>query len=251
VALTLDYDDDGGIDLLQRPAHTGAPPPGTQGAQLFRNTVPRGHWLKVRCEGTRSNRAGLGARVRVEAAGLVQTQWVRSATGFLGGSDLRCHFGLGTATQADRVEILWPSGHVQVFEAVLADRLLVAEEPSLTAVGTAVPGASIMLDLRIQGDGGLPYAMALAFTNAPAIVLPDGRSIPIALDAIALYTLTPGNGLLPGSVGVLNGAGHAASPLHIPLIPALSGNTFFATAVTAGGGLVKTLFPDAVSILVN
>jgi enediyne biosynthesis protein E4 len=89
---------------------------------------PRGHWLLVRCEGTRSNRSGLGAVVRVTANGRTQMDEVRSGGSYLSQNDLRVHFGLGGAITADRVEISWPSGGKQTLTKVKADQILLVRE---------------------------------------------------------------------------------------------------------------------------
>jgi hypothetical protein len=83
----------------------------------------------VNTTGTKSNRDGIGARVRVvlspdrELHGFVST-----AGSYLSSSDKRVHFGLGDTTEIRHVEISWPSGAVQRFENVAADRILEARE---------------------------------------------------------------------------------------------------------------------------
>ena len=64
------------------------------------------------------------------AGDLVQVDEVRSGSGYLSQSDMRLHFGLGAHELVDRIEIRWPSGLVQHFAHVEADRMFVAEEPS-------------------------------------------------------------------------------------------------------------------------
>ena len=95
---------------------------------LWRNTLSGGHWLGVALRGHRSNRDGLGARVRVQAGGRTQQWEVTTAMGYVSSSEKTARFGLGTAVIAD-VEILWPSGVRQVFTGVQAGRVLEAEEP--------------------------------------------------------------------------------------------------------------------------
>ena len=102
-----DYDDDGDIDVLV--ANVAAQP------TLMRNDGAGGHWVRLRLEGRDSNRAGIGARVDVASGGQVQTDEVRSGASFLSQSDLRLHFGLGTATRIERVVVYWPSGRVEEY----------------------------------------------------------------------------------------------------------------------------------------
>ena len=63
---------------------------------------PSNHWIELKLEGVKSNRSAIGARVRVTAGGFVQTAEVRSGGSYLSQSDLRLHFGLGSAAKVDR-----------------------------------------------------------------------------------------------------------------------------------------------------
>ena len=76
----------------------------------------------------RANRSAIGARVRVTAGGVVQTAEVRSGGSYLSQSDLRLHFGLGAAKQADKVEIAWPGGGRQTETDLAADRVHAVRE---------------------------------------------------------------------------------------------------------------------------
>ena len=117
-----DYDNDGDLDLLV--LNLGGP-----AVLLQNNGGNRNHWLIVKLQGSRSNRDGIGAKVIVQVGGMSLTEEVRSGTGYLSMSDLRLHFGLGRNERAERVEIRWPSGTVQVLEDVKADRILNVVEP--------------------------------------------------------------------------------------------------------------------------
>ena len=86
---------------------------------LFRSGY--GNWLRIRLEGTRSNRSALGARVEVICGPLEQVEEVRSGSSFLSQNDLRLHFGLGSATRADRVRVFWPSGLIEEVENIAAN----------------------------------------------------------------------------------------------------------------------------------
>jgi len=83
------------------------------------------HWLTLKLVGTRSNRDGIGARIKAGD----QVAYVTTAGSYLSARDGRAHFGLGSARQAT-VEILWPGGKKQVIENIAADRIVtVREEP--------------------------------------------------------------------------------------------------------------------------
>ena len=92
--------------------------------QVFLNRGGKQHWLIVNLRGTRSNRDGLGARVRVNG----QTRFATTAGSYLSASDKRLHFGLGAADTA-KVEVLWPSGIRQTVNDVHSDQILEIREP--------------------------------------------------------------------------------------------------------------------------
>ena len=115
-----DFDNDGDLDMLMM--NQNEPP------SLLRNDAPPGnHWIKVRLEGTKSNRSAIGARVVVRYGGKVQVQEVMSQSSYLSSNDPRLHFGLGAATVAD-VEVHWPSGMLESHTGVAANQLLTLRE---------------------------------------------------------------------------------------------------------------------------
>lgn len=86
------------------------------------------HWVTLQLTGQRSNRSGIGTRVRLTTAGRTQSQEVHSGGSYLSQNDLRLHFGLANATVIDRVEILWPAGKSQVVLQQPVDRVLQIKE---------------------------------------------------------------------------------------------------------------------------
>jgi hypothetical protein len=120
-----DYDNDGDLDFFVVNNN--------RDAQLFRNDggAAAGHWVTIKLHGTRSNRDGIGARVRVKpgGAGRVQVNEVRAGSSYLSQSDGRLHFGLGAATRIEEIAIRWPSGAVQALHDVPADQILTIVEP--------------------------------------------------------------------------------------------------------------------------
>jgi enediyne biosynthesis protein E4 len=90
----------------------------------LRNDCPReNHWIKVRLEGTKSNRSAIGARVLVRYGNKVQAQAVLSQASYVSSNDPRLHFGLGPEATAD-IEVQWPSGAVEKFPRQAANRLV-------------------------------------------------------------------------------------------------------------------------------
>jgi hypothetical protein len=95
----------------------------------LRNHLANGnHWVEFQLLGTKSNRAAIGARLTIHAGELVQFNEVRGGASYLSQNDLRLHFGLGTNTRIDSVEISWPSGLVEHLGNLGVDQIYVIEE---------------------------------------------------------------------------------------------------------------------------
>jgi len=117
-----DFDRDGDLDILV--ATNNGP------AVLYRNDGGnRNHWLQLRLAGSKSNRDGIGAVVRVTSAGGTQWQMVHSGSSYCSASDLALTFGLGKDPLATGIEIEWPSGVRQKLSNVAANQHLVIKEP--------------------------------------------------------------------------------------------------------------------------
>jgi hypothetical protein len=116
-----DFDNDGFMDLVV--GNNDDPP------LLLHNGGGTGnHFLNFKLVGTKSNRDGMGARIRVQAGGISQIREIAGGGSYLSQSDLRANFGLAKATVAETVEIKWPSGQQQVFHNVEADKFYLVEE---------------------------------------------------------------------------------------------------------------------------
>ncbi|MDQ3255645.1 MAG: CRTAC1 family protein [Acidobacteriota bacterium] len=96
------------------------------------NTVGnKSHWLKIETTGTKSNRDGIGAKVKVvTGSGRALYNHVTTSVGFMSSSDRRVHFGLGNERIIKTVEIKWPSGATQRLENVAVDQILKVREPA-------------------------------------------------------------------------------------------------------------------------
>lgn len=140
-----DYDNDGDLDAVVNCVN--AVP------QLLRcdSTLKRS-WVKIRLVGTKSNKTGIGARIKVVAqtgtpvltakpgTPLTQIDEVRSCNGYFSASDLRIHFGLGEAKTVDLVEIRWPSGAVDTLKNLDVNRFYVIEEGGRILKNEALTG---------------------------------------------------------------------------------------------------------------
>lgn len=118
-----DLNGDGRLDVVV--TAIGAP------AEVWLNQSPgNNHWLELKLQGTKSNRDGIGARVKVIAGTAVQYNHMTTSAGYASSSAGPVHFGLGAHTSVDVVEIRWPSGIVQELKDVAADRIVAVKEPA-------------------------------------------------------------------------------------------------------------------------
>jgi hypothetical protein len=86
------------------------------------------HRVLFHLVGTKSNRAAIGARVTIQSGGMTQFDEVRAGGSYLSQNDLRLHFGLGSATKMDAVEVRWPTGKTESFKDVAADKIYAITE---------------------------------------------------------------------------------------------------------------------------
>jgi hypothetical protein len=116
-----DIDNDGDIDILI--ADLDGPP------QLLRNDNGNANnSILIKTIGVKSNRDGIGARVKVVAGDLTQVDEVRSGDSYISQSDMRLHFGLEKRTKVDSIEVRWPSGAVDKITGVGVNRIITIKE---------------------------------------------------------------------------------------------------------------------------
>jgi hypothetical protein len=122
-----DVYNDGNMDILV--LNIGQPP-----SLLINKARNSNHRVAFHLIGTKSNRAAIGARVTLHAAGVMQFNEVRSGASYLSQNDLRLHFGLGVADKMEAVEILWPSGQTEPLRDLPADFIYtITEGKGITA----------------------------------------------------------------------------------------------------------------------
>ena len=123
-AAYADINNDGRLDLLL--ATNGGP------AYLFRNQAQAGsaanRSLRLKLLGTKSNKDGIGAVVRLSSGGETQTQMLRSGSSYLSSSELILTFGLAQHDKADAIEIRWPSGQVDRLSNVTVGQTVTVTE---------------------------------------------------------------------------------------------------------------------------
>ena len=117
-----DLDGDGRIDVVVTALG--------KDAEIWMNRSPNsGHWLDIALRGTKSNRDGIGARIKLVTKNGTQYNHMTTSVGYASSSDGPVHFGLGAEARAESIEIHWPSGIVQTLKDVAADRVLKVTEP--------------------------------------------------------------------------------------------------------------------------
>ena len=119
-----DLNNDGRMDVVM--TALGAP------VKVFRNiTETSNHWVLLKLVGTKSNRMGLGAQIRLTTAdGRMRYNEATTSTGYAASSDPRVHFGLGSSRMIKEIEIRWPSGIRQLLHDVVGDRIVEVIEPA-------------------------------------------------------------------------------------------------------------------------
>jgi enediyne biosynthesis protein E4 len=117
-----DFDGDGRIDAVVTALGSEA--------EIWINRSERvGHWLDIALEGTRSNRDGIGTRIKVVTKSGTQYNHMTTSVGYASSSDGPVHFGLGDDARAQSIELVWPSGIVQTLRDIPSDRVLAIKEP--------------------------------------------------------------------------------------------------------------------------
>jgi hypothetical protein len=113
-----DLDNDGRMDVVVSTLNGPA--------RIFHNITHNGnHWITLQLKGTKSNRMGIGARIKLTGVdGATQYNHVTTSTGYACSSDVRVHFGLGSSAAAKEIEIVWPSRIRQVLRDVAGDRVI-------------------------------------------------------------------------------------------------------------------------------
>jgi len=110
-----------------------------------------GQWVLIQLQGTRSNRDGLGARIRMRAGCMEQVQEVHQSGGFISSNDIRARFGLGNNTNVDELEITWPSGLVQSFRNIKSRQSLRIREGKNELLTEPIVGLGRPIQPEVKG----------------------------------------------------------------------------------------------------
>lgn len=211
-----DFDNDGDLDIFawSTPASF---------RRLYRNDLASdNHWIRFELQGTVSNRASLGATVRVKAViggvPIWQMRHISAQNAFNGHSSLFPHFGLGDATLVDSVIVTWPSGTTKISTQVDADQFIVlTEDGASTAAPVFLPQpakntfATLLFSLSLRA-GAIPSA-------AYRLLNPIGDAV---IDSVTgLFTWTPSLGDIGNktfNVVAVNSAGSDTLALNVTVL---------------------------------
>jgi enediyne biosynthesis protein E4 len=116
-----DLNNDGRVDIVTTSLNSRP--------EILINKGRSNNWLLIKLTGRRSNRDGIGAKIRVRAAKRDFYNSATTAVGYNSSSEPRVHFGLGTVAEIDEIEILWPSGKVRKMEKIKVNQVLLIDEP--------------------------------------------------------------------------------------------------------------------------
>ncbi|HVJ08538.1 MAG TPA: CRTAC1 family protein [Acidisarcina sp.] len=116
-----DFDNDGRMDIVIVPI-VGQP------VLLQNRTLAENSWVGLQLRGTVSNRDAIGSAIRLKSCGKTQFSYITNGDGYMSHNDSRVHFGLGTCTKIDDVEITWPSGKIQLIHDVPINKYVKIEE---------------------------------------------------------------------------------------------------------------------------
>jgi len=111
---------------------------------LVNQVQTRNHWIGMKLQGTKSNRDAIGAKITLKAGSRTSVDEVRSGSSYDSNSDIRLHFGLGSATRVDSLQVRWPNGLEEKFDNPKVDSIILLKEGSGSAVtGNRKPDFSV------------------------------------------------------------------------------------------------------------
>lgn len=222
-----DINRDGFMDILVN-AHYPDP------SHVWINSDSTGSWLKVKLEGTVSNRDGVGARVMVYAGGQGRMRYTTCGQAFMAQNAGYCHFGLAAYTMADSITVSWPSGHIDRLYSVPVNQELTIVEgqtgivmPQLFANGSLALCAGDSLLLHTNGRYAT-YTWSTGDTTAAIYVTQPGTYSVTTRDA-------NGNIRSTSALTVTSMAAPSATASHIP--NACYGDSTGTALVNATGGM--------------
>ncbi|MFT6881958.1 MAG: Leucine-rich repeat (LRR) protein, partial [Marinoscillum sp.] len=242
-----DFNGDGAMDIfLPNQEFTGA-------NYMYRNNGNTNNWLTVQLKGIQSNRTAIGARVRVKANNKWQSQTVRSLNGISSGNSLALEFGLGLATIADSVEVLWPSGLITNQKDVPSNRILAIVEVPQAGGPTVNQADSAALVAIYNKNGGANWTRKQGWLTGSPLgwegvnFNSDGRVISLILNSNNLSDTIASQITTLTALQVLD---FSSNKLKGPLPRAL-GNLTALVNLTLNDNQLDGTIPSSVGTLVN
>lgn len=148
--IVSDYDNDGDQDYLVIPVNSVINPITIQNVILFQNQLENElNWLKVKLEGTTSNRDAYGAQIRIKVGDKKWLTEIQGGSSHASQNTSIAHFGMGDAMEADSLWVMWPGGNTQVFTNISANQQILIKE-NAEQYTTHIPTASLFKDLSIS-----------------------------------------------------------------------------------------------------
>jgi len=121
-----DFDNDGDVDVLVM--NMNEPPSLLRNEYITRRGGPTNNWLRLKLIGSKSNRSAIGARVAVKDGQRLQVQEITSQSSYYSHNDLRLHFGMGSSSKAEQIEIRWPNGETETVKDVAVNQTVRIKE---------------------------------------------------------------------------------------------------------------------------
>jgi len=176
-----DIDDDGDMDLFISRE-------GAANALLVNEMSGDNRWIKLHLTAPGNNSCAIGARVVLTAGGVSQTRLVTAGSGYLANSAMGLHFGLGTATQVDQIEIFWPGGDHQILGPTFTNHSLhITQGQGLTSgVEDGIPARATALGLAhpnpFNPSTTIDFALAAGGQARVDVFTVDGRHVTTLVD---------------------------------------------------------------------
>ncbi|HEY3226410.1 MAG TPA: ASPIC/UnbV domain-containing protein, partial [Planctomycetota bacterium] len=182
----VDIDGDGDLDLAILCL---------EGLRLMENRSAPRRFARVRLEAAKGDRQALGARVRLEAGGVTQQDYVKATTGFATQVPLDLHFGLAAAEKIDAITIRWPDGSTETHRDLPVDRLLVIRQGSFPKA-QELPRWSDATRPRVEGAVKRPESLAGAGAKVLVVHMGDSASPKVDESRAQIHLVTPDSQLL-------------------------------------------------------
>lgn len=160
-----DINGDGNIDIFVANR-------GIEGSQLFLNNEKNnGHWLEIKCIGTKSNKDAIGTRLQLICGDNVFSDQISSNSGYASQNSLTQHFGIGIHDKIDELTVIWPSGRKETFKDLAADqKIIIKEGLSIDTKWAGPVKESLFNNSKIVYQGKNPYGMQFELSESENIV---------------------------------------------------------------------------------